>query len=106
MNTSIVLCVCVLARARAGAVATYACNLPTSFTSPRPQITLFFSLFSFFLLPFANANSVDFRIPRFDPNAANILYEEDAIPSVGTVEFNYVNYLCRVGRATSKCLPF
>ncbi|XVE83032.1 hypothetical protein DITRI_Ditri16bG0054200 [Diplodiscus trichospermus] len=56
-------------------------------------------LFSFiFTLP--PANSINFQIPRFDPNANNIFYQGDAKPSVGAIEFNLVNYLCRVGWAT------
>ncbi|EOX91878.1 Concanavalin A-like lectin protein kinase family protein, putative [Theobroma cacao] len=39
-------------------------------------------------------------IPRFDPNANDILYEGDAAASVGAIEFNKINYLCRVGWAT------
>ncbi|KAK6287653.1 hypothetical protein POUND7_013832 [Theobroma cacao] len=57
---------------------------------------LFCSLF--LLLP--SANSINFSIPRFDPNANDILYEGDAAASVGAIEFNKINYLCRVGWAT------
>ncbi|XWS45043.1 hypothetical protein CRYUN_Cryun15aG0102500 [Craigia yunnanensis] len=56
-------------------------------------------LFSFlFTLP--SANSINFKIPRFDSNANNILYQGDAKPSVGAIEFNLYTYLCRVGWAT------
>ncbi|CAL5365106.1 unnamed protein product [Camellia sinensis] len=73
-------------------------NIPTSFTSPNAHIILFSSSFFFFLLPLAS--SVYFQIPRFDPDATNIVYEGDAVPSVGAIEFNKINYLCRVGWAT------
>ncbi|XP_021274201.1 L-type lectin-domain containing receptor kinase IX.1-like [Herrania umbratica] len=52
----------------------------------------------FLLLP--SANSINFSIPRFDPNANDILYQGDAAASVGAIEFNKINYLCRVGWAT------
>ncbi|XVF17398.1 hypothetical protein REPUB_Repub10bG0118700 [Reevesia pubescens] len=56
-------------------------------------------LFSFlFTLP--STNSINFQIPRFDSNSNNILYQGDAKPSVGVIEFNLDNYLCRVGWAT------
>ncbi|XVF17393.1 hypothetical protein REPUB_Repub10bG0118000 [Reevesia pubescens] len=51
-----------------------------------------------FLLPYVN--SIHFKILRFDSEAINILYEGDARPSVGAVEFNDVSYLCRVGRVS------
>ncbi|XP_071708493.1 L-type lectin-domain containing receptor kinase IX.1 [Rutidosis leptorrhynchoides] len=58
----------------------------------------FFSICTFFfLLPFSK--SVDFTINRFDVDATNILYLGDAVPSVGTIEFNKVNYITRVGQA-------
>ncbi|KAK8270997.1 hypothetical protein V6Z11_D11G233700 [Gossypium hirsutum] len=38
--------------------------------------------------------------PRFDPNANDIFYQGDATASVGEIEFNKLNYLCRVGWAT------
>ncbi|XP_076949899.1 L-type lectin-domain containing receptor kinase IX.1-like [Bidens hawaiensis] len=50
-----------------------------------------------FFLPFSE--SVEFKIDRFTADATNILYSGDAIPSVGTIEFNKVNYLTRVGQA-------
>ncbi|XVE83033.1 hypothetical protein DITRI_Ditri16bG0054300 [Diplodiscus trichospermus] len=61
---------------------------------------LILSLFcSFFLLlPFAN--SINFHISRFDPNANDIIYQGDAVASVGALEFNKINYICRVGWAT------
>ncbi|KAL4335709.1 hypothetical protein GQ457_07G003600 [Hibiscus cannabinus] len=51
-----------------------------------------------FTLPFVI--SINFQISRFDSNASNILYQGDARPSVGAIEFNIVNYINRVGRAT------
>ncbi|KAJ0041267.1 hypothetical protein Pint_27755 [Pistacia integerrima] len=40
-------------------------------------------------------------MPRFDPSVNNILYQGDAVPSVGTVEMNNkYTYFCRVGWAT------
>ncbi|CAI9272422.1 unnamed protein product [Lactuca saligna] len=44
-------------------------------------------------------SSIYFEINRFDVDATNILYSGDAMPSVGTIEFNKVNYLTRVGQA-------
>ncbi|KAF8411330.1 hypothetical protein HHK36_003877 [Tetracentron sinense] len=72
-------------------------NLSSS-SSPKTPYPLFLLFFFFSLLP--SAYPISFKIPRFDPSATNILYEGDAVPSVGAVEFNKVNYLCRVGRAT------
>ncbi|PRQ48537.1 putative non-specific serine/threonine protein kinase [Rosa chinensis] len=52
-----------------------------------------------FILP--SACSTNFQIARFDATAANIVYEGDAVPSVGVIELiDKVNYVCRVGRAT------
>ncbi|KAJ0096941.1 hypothetical protein Patl1_28381 [Pistacia atlantica] len=40
-------------------------------------------------------------MPRFDPNVNNILYQGDAVPSVGAVEMNNkYTYFCHVGWAT------
>ncbi|KAK5785160.1 hypothetical protein PVK06_039712 [Gossypium arboreum] len=44
--------------------------------------------------------AVHFKIPRFNPEATSILYEGDARPFVGYVEFNDISYLCRVGRVS------
>lgn len=49
------------------------------------------------LIPFVN--SVSFQISRFGPDVIDILYEGDAVASVGEVEFNKANYLCRVAHA-------
>ncbi|PPS17695.1 hypothetical protein GOBAR_AA02884 [Gossypium barbadense] len=53
-----------------------------------------------FLFLFPCVNSVHFKIPRFNPEATSILYEGDARPFVGYVEFNDISYLCRVGRVS------
>ncbi|KAF5179190.1 L-type lectin-domain containing receptor kinase IX.1 [Thalictrum thalictroides] len=58
----------------------------------------FLIFLTFFLLQ--PSDSLKFKLPRFDPNSKEILYEGDAVPTVGAIEFNKVNYLCRVGRAT------
>ncbi|MFS8010690.1 putative non-specific serine/threonine protein kinase [Helianthus anomalus] len=59
---------------------------------------MIFLVWSFlFLLP--SSESLDFKIERFDSDATNILYRGDAVPSVGTIEFNKVNFLNRVGQA-------
>ncbi|KAJ0098272.1 hypothetical protein Patl1_28383 [Pistacia atlantica] len=49
-----------------------------------------------FLLP--SAASVSFQITRFDNGRNNLLYEGDAKPNVGAVEFNSLSYICQVGR--------
>lgn len=51
-----------------------------------------------FTLPFAS--SLNFQISRFESNANNILYQGDAKPSVGVIEFNLIDYINRVGWAT------
>ncbi|OMP01655.1 hypothetical protein COLO4_11698 [Corchorus olitorius] len=51
-----------------------------------------------FLLPYVN--SIHFKINRFVPETTNIVYEGDARPFVGAVDFNSVAYLCRVGRVS------
>ncbi|KAJ0660311.1 putative protein kinase RLK-Pelle-L-LEC family [Helianthus annuus] len=58
---------------------------------------IFLVSYFFFLLPFSE--SVYFKIDRFSADATNILYRGDAIPSVGSIEFNKVNYITRVGQA-------
>ncbi|RVX23371.1 L-type lectin-domain containing receptor kinase IX.1 [Vitis vinifera] len=72
-------------------MATSFCDLPTSITT-----NILSSLLCFIFLPCVY--SVSFQISRFGRDG-NILYEGDAVPSVGAIEFNKVNYLCRVGRA-------
>ncbi|KAE8680622.1 hypothetical protein F3Y22_tig00111377pilonHSYRG00066 [Hibiscus syriacus] len=48
-------------------------------------------------LPFAHP--VSFNITSFVASANSIVYEGDAHPSLGNIELNNVDYLCRVGRA-------
>nr|GME05282.1 L-type lectin-domain containing receptor kinase IX.1-like [Ipomoea batatas] len=43
--------------------------------------------------------SVYFKATRFSPDVTDIIYEGDAVASVGAIEFNKVNYLCRVAHA-------
>ncbi|CAH2042832.1 unnamed protein product [Thlaspi arvense] len=74
----------------------FACHLATLFTSLHAYLALFFSVF-FFLNP--SVNSIHFQLNRFDPSATDIVCEGDAIPSVGEIEFNKVNYINRVGWA-------
>ncbi|KAJ7943776.1 putative Kinase [Quillaja saponaria] len=60
--------------------------------------TLLLSFFFFVFLP--SANSIDFKLSRFDPSSAEILYLGDAVPSVGAIEMtNKLNYVNRVGWA-------
>ncbi|KAF2283863.1 hypothetical protein GH714_016615 [Hevea brasiliensis] len=57
-------------------------------------------LFTFLLL-LDPAGCINFKINRFDNDATNILYQGDAVPSVGAVELiNKLTYLCRVGWVT------
>lgn len=67
------------------------CNL-ISFQLAMLQLFLSFM----FLLP--SAGSVSFQITRFDNGRNNLLYEGDAKPNVGAVEFNSLSYICQVGR--------
>ncbi|XWS45050.1 hypothetical protein CRYUN_Cryun15aG0103300 [Craigia yunnanensis] len=60
------------------------------------NLLCFFSFLS--VLPYAD--SVSFQISRFGPSMNSIVYQGDAKPAVGTVEFNLVNYINRVGWAT------
>ncbi|KDP41155.1 hypothetical protein JCGZ_03649 [Jatropha curcas] len=60
---------------------------------------LFIITFHLLILPFAS--SINFKITRFDPSSTNILYQGDAVPSVGAVELiNKLTYVCRVGWVT------
>ncbi|GLU13361.1 hypothetical protein SLE2022_299990 [Rubroshorea leprosula] len=48
-----------------------------------------------------SSDSINFQITRSDPNSNNVLYQGDAVPSVGAVELiNKLDYLCRVGWVT------
>ncbi|KAI9165678.1 hypothetical protein LWI28_018622 [Acer negundo] len=55
-------------------------------------------LFFIFLLPVAD--SLSFQITRFDPDRTDMIYEGDAEPSVGVVEFNSRTYQYQVGRVS------
>ncbi|KAL1153171.1 hypothetical protein V6Z11_A09G157900 [Gossypium hirsutum] len=57
----------------------------------------FLLIFVQLFLPFACP--VSFDITRFDTTTNNIAYEGDAHPSLGNLELNIVEYLCRVGWA-------
>lgn len=70
--------------------------MATSFYNLLSSYLLFFFLLSLF---FPSANSVSFKLTRFDSENTDIFYEGDAKASVGAVEFNSLSYLCRVGRA-------
>ncbi|KAL3525528.1 hypothetical protein ACH5RR_013900 [Cinchona calisaya] len=65
--------------------------MATKFTKIAFLITCFFQ---FLFL----AKAISFQISRFSPDLSTILYRGDATASVGTIEFNNVNYLCRVGQ--------
>ncbi|KAH1082565.1 hypothetical protein J1N35_022326 [Gossypium stocksii] len=43
--------------------------------------------------------SVSFQLSRFDPAMITIVYQGDAKPDIGTIEFNLVNFINRVGWA-------
>ncbi|KAG5529053.1 hypothetical protein RHGRI_029650 [Rhododendron griersonianum] len=72
---------------------------PISFPSLHAQIILF-TAFILLLLPIAS--SLYFQFPNFYPatTATDVLYEGDAVASVGAVELDIVTYPCRVGRVT------
>ncbi|KAF8017500.1 hypothetical protein BT93_H2621 [Corymbia citriodora subsp. variegata] len=53
-------------------------------------------LFPFLLV----CSAICLSISRFDPAANDILYEGDAKPTVGAVDFTSQSYYCHVGRAT------
>ncbi|KAK1578616.1 hypothetical protein Q3G72_031719 [Acer saccharum] len=58
------------------------------------------STFLFFLFLLPAADSLSFQITRFDPDRTNMIYEGDAEPSVGVVEFNSRTYQYQVGRVS------
>ncbi|PON32724.1 Serine/threonine protein kinase [Parasponia andersonii] len=65
------------------------------------MITSFHMTLLLFFLVFPCVDSLDFQISRFDPNAANMVYQGDAVPSVGAIDLiDKSDYLCRVGWAT------
>lgn len=55
-------------------------------------------MISLSLLPITT--SISFKISRLEPNSSKIQYQGDAVYNVGTVEFNKVNYMTRVGLIT------
>ncbi|OWM66178.1 hypothetical protein CDL15_Pgr013395 [Punica granatum] len=57
-------------------------------------------IISFIFLQFPITNPLSFSISRFDPQSADIIYEGDARPNVGTIDFTSPTYACHVGRAT------
>lgn len=67
----------------------------SSYVFPLSSHLLFLLLLLSFLPP--SIHSISFQIDRFKTNESDALYQGDALPSVGSVEFNDVNYLCRVG---------
>nr|KAJ0224068.1 hypothetical protein LSAT_V11C200079690 [Lactuca sativa] len=76
--------------------------MATSFSrssSPVFQISCIFFFVNSFLIVLPLSESVYFNITQFEADATNILYSGDAVPSLGDIEFNRVNYLNRVGQA-------
>ncbi|CAK9309064.1 unnamed protein product [Citrullus colocynthis] len=67
----------------------------SSYVFPMSSLLLFLLLLLSFLPP--SIHTISFQIDRFKTNESDALYQGDALPSVGSVEFNNVNYLCRVG---------
>ncbi|XP_062120317.1 L-type lectin-domain containing receptor kinase IX.1-like [Humulus lupulus] len=60
-----------------------------------------FFYIALFLFFFPSIDSVNFQKTRFDPSDTNMVYQGDALPTVGAVELiNKVRYTCRVGWAT------
>ncbi|XVE83050.1 hypothetical protein DITRI_Ditri16bG0056000 [Diplodiscus trichospermus] len=57
-------------------------------------------IFCCFLFVFPWANSVSFRISRFEPDDDRILYQGEASPSNGVIDFNSLHIFYRVGWAT------
>ncbi|XVE83031.1 hypothetical protein DITRI_Ditri16bG0054100 [Diplodiscus trichospermus] len=75
-----------------------------TFIPPIDMATRFYNsvhllcLFSF--LSVLYTDSLSFHISRFDPSMNTIVYQGDAKPTVGTIEFNLVNFINRVAWAT------
>ncbi|KAB1200350.1 L-type lectin-domain containing receptor kinase IX.1 [Morella rubra] len=55
-------------------------------------------LIFFLCLLLPSARSVSFILSDFKPNMSDILFEGDAKPSNGLIEFNRIDYQCRIGR--------
>ncbi|KAJ0802436.1 putative protein kinase RLK-Pelle-L-LEC family [Helianthus annuus] len=68
-------------------------------SSPRYQIAciIFIACLSLLFLPFSE--STHFEIKHFDSNETDIVCTGDAVYSNGTIHFNEVNFLTRVGQA-------
>lgn len=70
-----------------------------------PSSVLYFAIFIqyFLFLDIPYGDSVHFDVSSFSPDETSsssiILYQGDAVASVGAIEFNDVAYLCRVGQA-------
>ncbi|KAJ4836298.1 hypothetical protein Tsubulata_008033 [Turnera subulata] len=61
--------------------------------------TVFLLFLLLIFLPYGN--STNFKLPRFNVQSTDMLYQGDAAPNAGTIELiSNVNYLCRVGWAT------
>ncbi|XP_039155808.1 L-type lectin-domain containing receptor kinase IX.1-like [Eucalyptus grandis] len=58
-----------------------------------------FLLFLSFYALLRSGNSLSFNISRFDPQATDMVYEGDARPNVGTIDFTSLTYFGHVGRA-------
>ncbi|KAL3637756.1 hypothetical protein CASFOL_018204 [Castilleja foliolosa] len=61
-----------------------------------PFITL--TLITILIIPPPLTTSLSFDVTRFSPDVTVVLLEGDAVDSVGELELNMVNYLCRVGQ--------
>ncbi|KAI3435129.1 Protein kinase domain-containing protein [Psidium guajava] len=58
-----------------------------------------FLLFLSFYVPLRSGYSLSFNISRFDAQRTDMVYEGDAKPNVGMVDFTSPTYSCHVGRA-------
>ncbi|KAF8017581.1 hypothetical protein BT93_H2689 [Corymbia citriodora subsp. variegata] len=58
-----------------------------------------FLFFLSLLVLLRSGNSLSFNISRFDPQATDMVYEGDARPNVGTIDFTSATYSYHVGRA-------
>ncbi|KAF8020489.1 hypothetical protein BT93_G1030 [Corymbia citriodora subsp. variegata] len=58
-----------------------------------------FLLFLSFCVQLQSGDSLSFNISRFDPQATDMVYEADARPNVGSIDFTSATYFGHVGRA-------
>ncbi|XP_030466144.1 L-type lectin-domain containing receptor kinase IX.1-like [Syzygium oleosum] len=58
-----------------------------------------FLLFLSIYVLLRSGNSLSFNISRFDPQATDMVYEGDAKPNVGTIDFTSATYYGHIGRA-------